>query len=274
MKIRAMIVDDEPLAREGIRLRLATEADVEVVGEHATALEAIDAIAREAPDLLFLDVQMPGMNGLQMLRRIGPDRVPAVVLVTAHEEHALAAFDASVTDYLLKPVDQERFTRALERSRARLRTIRAMTVVSQLRDLVGPLVDHEAEPQPASLPESEPRAPGQLSFLLVPTASGEQLVRVSEVDWIEATRDYVTLHCGGRRHLLLETISGLERLLDPQSFCRIHRSTIVRLDRVRELRRTMHGDAEVLLEDGSRLRVSRSYRERFREALLSSRESR
>lgn len=266
MKVRTIIVDDDPPAREGIRLRLESETDIEIVGEFGSAREAIHAIDDVQPDLLFLDVQMPGMTGIQMMHEIGPDRVPAVILVTAYEEHAVDAFEVSVVDYILKPIDSDRFRAALDRARVRLERVRAVQLSGQIRNLM------ETTEPPASEPSTHDRntdfaTPEYVSRFLVSDGAGERPLSVSEINWIEAAGDYVRLHVGPDYHLVRETMSRVEQSLDPEVFGRIHRGTIVRLDQVHEIVPTHHGDAEVRLGDGTVLKLSRSYRDSFRRAL-------
>jgi len=266
MTIRALIVDDEPPAREGIRLRLRSEPDIEVVGEYGTAGEAMAALEELDPDLVFLDVQMTGMTGIQMLRELGPDRGPAVILVTAHEEHALDAFEVNVVDYVLKPIDTGRFRKALERARVHLERVRAVELSGQIKRLV------EAGKPPVAGPSEDDRGarPARrehISRFLVSDGARERPVSVSEVEWIESAGDYVRLHVGPEYHLVRISMAHLEEVLDPALFGRIHRGAIVRFDRVREIVPIHHGDAEVRLEDGTVLKLSRSYRDAFREAL-------
>jgi two-component system LytT family response regulator len=264
--IRTIIVDDEPPAREGIRLRLNGEKDIKIIGEYGSAREAMEAIEKTPPDLLFLDVQMPGMTGIQMMHQIGPDRVPAVILVTAYEEHALDAFEISVVDYILKPIDTDRFRAALDRARVRLERVRAVQISGQIRNLIETTEPPDARESSRTAPEVAV-ANEHISRFLVADGDGERPLSVDEVDWIEAAGDYVRLHVGTDYHLVRETMTRLERALDPRVFGRIHRGTIVRFDRVTEIVPTHHGDAEVRLEDGTLLKLSRSYRDPFRRAL-------
>jgi len=266
MTIRAMIVDDEPPAREGIRLRLQSEPDIEVVGEYGTAGEAMAALDELDPDLLFLDVQMTGMTGIQMLRELGPDRGPAVILVTAFEEHALDAFEVNVVDYILKPIDTRRFRTALERARVHLERVRAVEISGQIRRLV------EAGESPVLEPAAvdgiaSPARREYICRFLVSDGVGERPLSVSEVEWIEAAGDYVRLHVGSKYYLVRVSMAHLEEALDPGAFGRIHRGAIVRFDCVREIVPIHHGDAEVHLENGTVLKLSRSYRDAFRQAL-------
>jgi len=266
MKIRTVIVDDEPLAREGIRLRLADEPDIVVVGEYDSAEQAAKALDRDRPDLLFLDIEMPGESGSEMLRRLGPERVPAVVLVTAHDEHALDAFEVSVVDYLLKPIVEARFHLALSRVRRRLEEHRALGVRERLRELVGQFEEARLPSfQGGGLEPTEPAK--NLTRFLVRTGGREHPVPIGAVDWIEAAGDYARLHCSGNTYLVRQTLTALDQGLDPRVFGRIHRSALVRFDRVASLVAEGHGDWEVRLIDGTRLRLSRTHRDAFRQAL-------
>jgi two-component system LytT family response regulator len=269
MMIRTMIVDDEPLAREGIRLRLASEPDISIVGEYGSAKAAAAAIAREAPDLLFLDIQMPQVGGLDLLRQVGPERVPAVILVTAHGEHALEAYEVSVVDYVLKPIADDRFRVALQRARRRLREGQAVRVGAQLRELVGQLESSsDSEGHERGVTDTGGRA--FLTRFIVTSAGREVPVPVGAVDWIEAAGDYVKLHCGDKSLLVRGRMANLEGTLDPRHFGRIHRGAIARFDRVRELRPTGHGEYEVFLTTGAVLQLSRTYRDTFKKGLRTA----
>jgi two-component system LytT family response regulator len=250
MKIRALIVDDEPLARRGVRDLLAMEEDVEVVGESADGLRAIEDLQSLAPDLVFLDVQMPGLDGFEVLESIDPERMPAVVFTTAHDAHALRAFDAHAVDYLLKPLDPERFRAALARAREVLMGRTSGEVHGHLRALL------------AATKSVRP-----LERLLVRSAGGLTIVPLGEIDWIEADGDYARLHTRGRQELLRETLQSLETRLDPSAWARIHRSYIVRIDRVRQVKTLENGDGAAILEGGVQLPVSRTHREALLRAL-------
>ena len=269
MTIRAMIVDDEPPAREGIRLRLQGQPDVELVGEYGSAREAIAAIGEERPDLLFLDVHMPGVSGIEMLHEIGSDVVPAVILVTAYEEHAVEAFEVSVVDYVLKPIDTVRFGVALDRARTHLQRVRALRLSQQIRHLIEDERATTVEPSTRSVNEAA-LPPTFRARYLVSGGAGEKLVTVDEIDWIEASGDYVKLHDGQDYHLVRTALAQVESELDPRIFCRIHRGSMVRFDRIDEIVPIDHGDAEIRLKDGTVLRLSRGYREHFRRALNMS----
>ena len=249
MKIRTLIVDDMPLSRERTRRYLAEVEDVEIVGECAVGEQTLAAIDRLAPDLLLLDVQMPGMTGLALLEKIPAPRRPAVVFVTAFDEFAVPAFAAHAVDFLLKPFDRERLTQVLKRVREYLAE----------RHLQPP-----AAPVPA--PESAP-APTFLSRIAVKSVGRTVFVNSESVDWLETAGNYVCLHAGKDTHVVRETMNQLETQLDPAKFVRIHRSTMVRIEAIREIQPLFNGDRVVILHDGAKLTMSRSYREKARAAL-------
>jgi two-component system, LytTR family, response regulator len=227
-RIRTVIVDDEPLARSNLSVLLRLDPEIEIVRECSSGAEAVAEIRSAKPDLVFLDVQMPECDGFDVLELLGPDLAPAVVFVTAYDQYALRAFEAGALDYLLKPFDNARFERALDRARQKIARGRGL---------------------PRKLERLAIKSAGQIAF-----------VKISEIDWIEAADYYACLHVGPKSHLLRRSMSELEQELDPASFCRIHRSAIVNLDRVRGLKLSEDGEYEVLLENGARLRLSRRYR--------------
>lgn len=254
-RIRAIIVDDEPLAREGVRLHLEGEADIEVIGEAGNGEEAVSLIETVRPDLLFLDVQMPGLDGFGVLEALGPAHMPVTIFTTAYDQFALRAFDAHAIDYVLKPFDPERFRNAIERARLHINGRRRV----QMDDRLDSLLD-------------ELRTRNQYIERLVVRSGGRILIlRVADIDWVEAASNYVRLHAGGKDYLLRETMTALEAKLDPTDFVRIHRSTIVRVDRIRELEPLFQGDYVVILENGTRLTSSRGYREKLQDLLQGSR---
>lgn len=259
--LRVVVADDEPLARRRLRSLLRRHPEVEVVAEAASGPDAVEAVREHRPDVLFLDVQMPGMTGVEVMERLGPRAVPAVVFVTAYDEHAVRAFEHHALDYLLKPVDDGRFDRTLARVRERLAERRASAVSDHLLRL---LAEREpAAPSPAAAPGSA----RYLSRVVLKSTGKINFVEVAEIDWIEADGDYLKLHTPKGAHLLRSTMAQMERQLDPSDFVRIHRSTMVRLGRVRELQPYFHGEYVVLLHDGTRLKLSRSYREQLQAAL-------
>ena len=253
MTLRALIVDDEPLGRRGVRARLARADDVEVVGECAGGREAVRSIRDLAPDVVFLDVQMPGLDGFGVVEAVGPGAMPVTVFVTAYDEHALRAFEAQALDYLLKPIDDDRFDRALDRARRRVAERRESALGRRVSDALAGA---------AGTPEAVPHRSPDARFL-VDRAGRVAVVHADEVDWVEAAGDYVGLHAGRDVHLLRETMARMEDRLDPRRFVRIHRSTIVNVDRIRELRPRANREYDVVLHDGTELKLSRSYRDRL-----------
>jgi two-component system LytT family response regulator len=245
MKIRTLIVDDEALARQRIKRLLAEEPDITVIGECGTGGEAVQAIQEKIPELLFLDIQMPGMGGFEVLQAIPKERMPIIIFVTAYDQHALKAFDVHALDYLLKPFRQERFREALQRARDRL-------------PRVGPW---EPPPGLAALIGKLRAAPNHLSRFLVKSSSRVIFVKASEVDWIEAAANYVLLHVGDKTHVVRETMRDLEAKLCPKSFQRISRSAIVNLERVKELQPMGKGQYVIILTNGRQLTMSRGIRD-------------
>ena len=235
-KIRAIIVDDEPLARSNLRLLVKRDPSVDVVAECGSGPSAPDVIRKCRPDLLFLDVQMPECDGFDVLELLSAAEMPQVVIfVTAHDQHAIRAFEAGALDYLLKPFDDARFKMALSRAKERI--------------------------------GEEPDKPRRLQRVTIKSAGQVEFISVVEIDWIEAADYYAALHVGPRTHLLRRSLSDLEQDLDPTLFCRIHRSAIVNLDRVRGLRLDQDGDHTVLLSNSTTLRLSRRYRKRLQARL-------
>jgi two-component system LytT family response regulator len=245
--IRVLIVDDEPIARRGIRQQLRGETGIEVIGECGDGAAAIDAITELAPDLVFLDIQMPEVGGFDVVEAIGVARMPAVIFVTAYDEHALRAFDVHAVDYVLKPIDRHRFRTAVERARGRL------------THAPGSLDRRIA----AALGELGRPAPDYAKRLAIKGDGRVILVDVDEVDRLEAAGNYVEVHSGSRHHLVRETMASLEARLDPARFVRVSRSSIVNADRVRELQPMFSGDFVVVLRDGTKVSGSRRYRTAF-----------
>ena len=236
--LRVVIADDEPLARQRIRRLLRAESDFRIAAECADGVQTTDAVLRESPDLLFLDVQMPALDGFAVLRGVPAERMPVTVFVTAYDRYALRAFEARALDYLLKPYSEARFRQALERAREQ---------ITLLRDA--------AEP-----PDGAAAGVG-VARLLVREDGRVRVVAVEDVDYLEAARNYVRIHAGPATHLLREPLASLEARLDPARFARIHRSIVVNVDRVTEIEPWFSGDCHVLLRGGVRLRLSRGHRE-------------
>lgn len=256
-KIRALIVDDEPIARRGIRQLLRTEPDIEIVGECADGREAVAAIEERHPDLVFLDVQMPLMGGFGVVEAVGVENLPAVVFVTAYDKHAIRAFEVNALDYLLKPIDPERFQKTLARARRQAGVSKEKRLDHQLSALLRSLDELKAAgAQPAPPERVVIKEQGHISFL-----------NTDEIDWLCAHGNYVQLHAGRETHLLRETVDGMERRLDPRKFVRLRRSIIVRAERIKELHPLFNGEYAVILKDGTRLQSSRRYRKNL-DALL------
>ncbi|HAB17804.1 MAG TPA: LytTR family DNA-binding domain-containing protein [Verrucomicrobiota bacterium] len=246
--LRVLTVDDEPLGRERLRNFLAQEQDVTLVGEAASGDEAVEQIRSLRPDLVFLDVQLPGCTGFGVLEKLGAEVPPAVVFVTAHDQFALRAFDVHAVDYLLKPFDRGRFKTALHRAVDRLRTTSADDLTSKLHAVIAQL-----QPRPAASPDRIPvKTGGKVIFVNVP-----------EIDWVGSADNYVELHVGTHTHLIRETLTAMEHRLPGERFVRISRTTIVNTDRVKELQPLFHGEYSVTLRDGTRLTLSRTYRDQL-----------
>jgi two-component system LytT family response regulator len=240
-----VIVDDEPLARRGVRQLLAAYPDIAVVGECRDGREAVRALAALKPDLIFLDIQMPGLDGFGVIRAHGVERMPAVVFVTAHDEFAVRAFEAQALDYLVKPLGEARFRTTVARVRERMRLASAGDASKRLAALLA--------------------AAGE-QRITVTTAAGELVIAANEVEWISAEDYYAGLHLRGTKHLVRESLASLETRLDARKFVRVHRGAIVRVDQIRELRPGVMG-AVVVLRDGTRVPVSRRRRARLRSLL-------
>jgi len=241
-RIRALVVDDEPLARSNVLHLLRENPEVEILGECESAAAALAAIRAQKPDLVFLDVRMPEYDGFDILEMLGADAPPAVIFVTAYDQYALKAFDTGALDYLLKPFNKARFARALERA------------LERARDRI----------------THRPEAPARMERFTIKNAGHVVFLPVGEVDWIEAADYYASLHVGDKTHLLRRSMNDLESDLDPAQFCRIHRSTIVNLARVRELRFDSQAEYELVLAQGTKLRLSRRYRKDLQARLGAS----
>src|SRR5262249_18846052 len=245
MKMRVLIVDDEPWARKRIATLLKSESDVEIVSECAGGEEAIQAITSSAPDVVFLDIQMPEVDGFEVLEAIGPEHMPSVIFATAYDRYEIQAFDAQAVDYLLKPFDEERFKRALNRARREWDgKVSSQKVLSKLLDSV--------RPQRHYLHRLVANSGGRVLFL-----------RLADIDWMEAAGNYVTLHAGKESHMVRTTMNALEPRLDPAQFVRIHRSSIVNSDRVREMQPLFRGEHVLILKNGTQLNVGRAFRARL-----------
>ena len=255
MTLRALIVDDEPVARRRLRRLLRDIPGVEIAGESGDGRSAVADINALAPDVVLLDVQMPEMDGFAVVQALGRDRAPAIVFVTAFDRHALRAFEVHAVDFLLKPVTAGRLAAAMEEVRARLADRRGAGLDPRLMALLDEIA-------------------GSRRFLIrlpVKLRGKVVIVDLADVDWIEAADNYVTLHAGATSYLARETLTRLERELDPARFVRIHRSTIVQIDRIKELLPDFHGDFTVVLRDATRVALSRTYRRNVEQALIATR---
>jgi two-component system LytT family response regulator len=249
--IRVLLVDDEPLAREMIREMFKDDAEVEVVGECVNGREAIEAIQEHNPDLIFLDVQMPEIGGFEVLEALKSVHVPHVIFVTAYDQYAVRAFEVHALDYLLKPFDRERFDSAWRRAKAHILATR----------------NGEMDQRILAILEELKAGSKYIERLVIKSGGRVFFLDTDDIDWIEAEGNYVSVHTGKKSHLLRETISSLESQLDPKKFLRIHRSSIIKIDRIKELQPWFHGEYRVILLDGTQLTLSRNYRENLQEAL-------
>lgn len=249
MAIRTLIVDDEPLARDRIKRLLRDEDAVRVIGECGSGAEAIEFITRENPDLVFLDIQMPGKTGFEVIKSLDAKQLPTIIFVTAYDQYALQAFDVHALDYLLKPFNRERIKRAVSRAREHIEHKRMGDLDDRLNLLIA-----DIRGEKKYLDRLVVKAVGRVFFL-----------KTDEIDWIEAAGNYVKLHVGRDAHMIRETMNGIEAKLDPEKFLRIHRSTVVNIDRIKELHPMFSGDYAVILRNGTELALSRNYRERFTE---------
>jgi len=247
-QIRTLIVDDEPLARAHLRSMLVADEEIEIIGECASGADAVNVIRRDDPDLVLLDIQIPELDGFEVIREIGPNDMPFVLFVTAYDEHALRAFEAQALDYLMKPVNRERFHGAVRRAKEIIRGLRGTGMGEPLARLLESL-----QPRVAPLDRLALRLDGRILFL-----------RIEQIDWIEAADDYVRLHVGKQVLEHRDTLTRLEQRLPIDRFLRIHRSTIVNVDRIREMQPWFQGDYVLIMHDGTRLTTGRSYRDRLK----------
>jgi two-component system LytT family response regulator len=250
MGLRAVVVDDEALGRRGIVSRLWQSDSVQVVAECRNGREAIEAVRRLRPDLLFLDVKMPGIDGFGVLRALTPEEVPYVIFVTAHDRHALRAFEVHALDYLVKPIDDQRFEEALRRAAETIRRDRDGDLGRRVRAAVAEMTNEPPDSSQALGDRFPVRDKGKTVF-----------VRHADIDWVGAEGDYVRLHAGAKSWLVRNTLASVERRLGPRRFLRIHRSTLVNADRIAEMRSFENGDAVIILRDGTELRMSRARRD-------------
>lgn len=256
--MKVLIVDDEPLARDGIRLLLDTDDDVEVIGECGNGADAIAAIVRHRPDLVFLDIQMPEVTGFDVLARLEPDALPSIVFVTAYDQYAIRAFEVHALDYLLKPFDDDRFYQTLARAKEQFRLAQVSDLSERLMSLLSTYASPAVEQQP---PSPRPKR------LAIKSAGRVVFVEIDAIDWIEAADYYVQLHVGKKSYLHRQSLSSLERELDPDVFLRLHRSALVHKQRIREIRHQGKRDLVVVLDGGVEIKVARSHRDKLQRLL-------
>jgi two-component system LytT family response regulator len=260
MKIKTIIADDEPLAREKIRNLLEEDPDIELIGECADGIETVTAIRNQQPDLVFLDVQMPELDGFGVLKALNDSNLPTLIFVTAYDQYALRAFEVHALDYLLKPFDRERFQKALQRAKEHIRKEKSGEVNEKLLTL---LEDLKSE-------KSNNHERKYLDRLVIKAGGRVTFLKTEEIDWIEAAGNYIRLYIGKDSHLLRDTMNNIQTKLDPEKFLRIHRSTILKIDRIKELQPWYHGEYVVTLENGKQLTSSRSYRHKLSKLLQNS----
>jgi two-component system LytT family response regulator len=252
VKVRTLIVDDEPLARDRLRQLLRNEPEIEIVGECADGREAVAVIQKTPPDLIFLDVQMPELDGFGVVEAIGAESAPVIVFVTAHDKFALRAFEIHAVDYLLKPFDRERFQKALHRALEQIKQREGGALIARQAAMIAEL--------------KSPKPPERLA---VKSGGHVVWVKLDEIDWIGSADNYAELHVGPKSHLMRETLAALESRLDPTVFVRISRSIIVNTQRIKELKRLFYGGCELTLQNGAKLTLSRRYRDKLRQLGIS-----
>ena len=260
-KIKTLIIDDEPLARKRIANLLQHHPEVEVTGECKNGLEAVTAIKKQKPHLIFLDVQMPDLDGFGVLKKLDVSQLPFIIFVTAYDQYALQAFEFHALDYLLKPFDDDRFEAALTQA---ITQIRRKTLADFSSRMAALMADFEHGNQQAQIVAGQNQPNNQYRERLAVKSAGRVFfLKTEDIDWIQAAGVYVKLHVGREAHLIRESISKLETQLSPQRFLRIHRSTIVNIDQIKELHPYFHGEYIVIMKDGTELKLSRNYREKF-----------
>lgn len=269
--IRTIVVDDEPLARRGLLVRLAQFEHIEVIAECANGRDALDVIVAQKPDLVFLDIQMPGLNGFDVLRKVSQsvEQMPVVVFVTAYDQYAIRAFEVRALDYLLKPVDEDRLAQALERISQALTEQRDKQQQSKLVDLVAEMTGEDCEDILKRLAEGQSLTSDHYPEHIAIKESGEiTRVAISAIEWVDAAGDYMCIHAGNETHILRRTMKELEKELNPKNFQRIHRSAIVNINQVEKLCSRQNGEYHLILQNGAELKVSRSYKDKIKQLIL------
>ena len=272
-KIRALVVDDESLAREALVVMLNDDPEMEVIGECRNGKEAVTLIRQQSPDVVFLDIQMPEMDGFQVVEEVGAKRMPVTVFVTAYDKYALRAFEAHALDYLLKPFDHDRFNSALQRAKTFVRQQKLgeiseslFAVLQDMKLKTGESPSAADNRKPESAVQQEP-----LDRVVIKSSGGIYFLKIEEIDWVEGAGDYLSLHSGSQTHLIRETMGNFHAKLDPRKFLRIHRSTIVNIDRIKDIRPLLKGEYVVTLTSGERLKASRGYRHELQRLLDEAR---
>lgn len=270
MNIRTLIVDDEPHAREGIRIRLQDAPSIDIIGECSSGLEALEAIHTLKPDLVFLDIQMPGMNGFEIVQKIGIEPVPIIIFVTAYDSYAVKAFEYHALDYLLKPINDKRFKDMIKSvlSEVSHRNLEkySNTLRSLVNDYFEKIENNDEEPKSDKGKTNDV----YLSRFMIKTKDYISIVPSNEIEWIESAGDYVYVHANSKKHIVRETLTFLEKKMDPKKFIRIHRSIIVNIEKIKNLRPNESGDYDVFLHTGAKLKLSRTYRDHFQSIMKSS----
>lgn len=264
MTVRALVVDDEGLARRRIRRLLSTHKNVEFTGEFTGGFAAVEAITKDRPDLLFLDVQMPDLDGFAVLDKLKDAELPTVIFVTAYDQYALRAFEANAIDYLLKPYTSQRFNQAVDRAVRWIESSGKTDNDERLRRLLREVLRGE------TTPAAKPPEPGSVDRFVVKRQDRTQFVRAEDVDWIESDGNYIRLHVGTVSHPIRSTITSCEEQLDPKRFVRVHRRFLVNMNRIKEVQPWFGGDSVIVLQNGQQLRLSRNYREQFQARMRGS----
>ncbi len=270
-QIRALIVDDESLACEALRVMLGDDPEVEVIAEGRNGKEAVEAIREQSPDIVFLDIQMPEMDGFQVVEEVGAMRMPVTIFVTAYDKHALRAFEAHALDYLLKPFDYDRFNIALQRAKAVVRQQKLSQMGENLLAVLQSVNSKDGE-SPSGPDNRKPAAhPEPIHRVGIKSDGRIYFLKTEEIDWVEGSGDYLTLHTGDQTHLIRETMGNFRAKLDPNKFLRIHRSTIVNIERIKDIQPLFKGDYVITLTNGTSLKASRGYRHELQPLLDQAR---
>jgi len=253
-EIKVLIIDDEPLARERIKNLLENEVDIEVIDESGNGFEALSKIQEKKPELVFLDVRIPEMNGFEIIEQIDEENIPHIIFVSAHEKYALRAFEMHALDYLLKPFDENRFQQALCRARERIQIRKTGEITCRLKELI-----HNVKSEHKYLDRLVIKTEGRIFF-----------IKTDEINWIEAAGNYITLYLDNEKYLMRETMNCMEARLDPGKFIRVHRSKIVNIERIKEIQSWFNGEHLIILDNGTELNLSRKYKEKMKEVFNST----